>query len=207
LQENEYERVGEGKSRKTDVRVIAATNRDLEKEVEVGKFRRDLFYRLSVFPIQVPSLRERMEDIAALAEHFLGRACQRFNREPLKLTQQQLRHLQQYEWPGNIRELQNVIERAVILSDSVRLRLDAAFQPAVFQHLAHKSAGSLEFLTEAEWTAQERSNVMAALRETKGKIYGPSGAAALLGVNPNTLAYRLKKLGISRTQLKTSDRS
>lgn len=200
LQEGEYERVGEGRIRKADVRVIAATNRNLEKEAETGEFRRDLFYRLSVFPIQVPSLRERLEDIGVLAEYFLEQACKRLNREPLQLSQQQLRQLQRYEWPGNIRELQNVLERSVILSDSGKLRLDAAFQPAAFQQSAQESMGSARFLTEAEWIVRERRNIQAALHESKGKVYGPAGAAVLLGVNPNTLAYRMRKLGIVAKQ-------
>jgi len=197
LQEGEYERVGEGKVRKADVRMIAATNQDLEKEVEDGQFRRDLFYRLSVFPVLVPSLRQRAEDIPLLADYLLELACKRLNRGVLRLTQQQVRRLQQYEWPGNIRELQNVIERAVILSDSGKLRLESAFQPSASgKFLPQQSSMAPAFLTEAEWNQRERHNVLAALQKSGGKVYGPAGASALLGINATTLAYRIKKWGI-----------
>ncbi len=201
LQEGEYERVGEGKVRKANVRIIAATNRDLEKEVDGGRFRRDLFFRLSVFPILVPSLRQRVEDIPLLANHFLEVACKRLSRRMPRLTQQQLRQLQQYEWPGNIRELQNVIERAVILSDSGKLRLESAFQPSAFERLLpQQSSSTSAFLTEAQFNQRERHNVLAALQRSGGKVYGPSGAAALLGLNATTLAYRIKKWGINPKQ-------
>lgn len=196
LQEGEYERVGEGKMRKADVRIIAASNRDLEKDVDSGRFRRDLFYRLSVFPVLVPSLRQRAEDIPLLANYFLEVACKRLNRGGLQLTQKQIRQLQQYEWPGNIREMQNVIERAVILSDSGKLRLESAFRPAASgKFLSQQSSLTSTFLTEAELNQHERHNVLAALKKSGGKVYGPSGAAALLGINATTLAYRIKKWG------------
>jgi transcriptional regulator with GAF, ATPase, and Fis domain len=204
LQENEYERVGDEVTRTVDVRLIAATNRDLEQAVAEGRFREDLFYRLSVFPIEVPPLRERGEDVVQLALHFLERTCQDFGHRPLTLSQQQAALLKQYDWPGNIRELKNVIERAVILSQGKVLRLDLAMANI----LEARDAGDAQptdthsephrILTEDDIRELTRRNILNALRATDWRVSGENGAARLLGLKPTTLTDRMKKLGISR---------
>lgn len=201
LQEGEFERVGDDKTSKVDVRVVAATNRDLMEEIKAGRFREDLFYRLSVFPVEVPPLRERMDDIAPLALHFLQQICRELGREPLRMTQQQVSVLKQQQWPGNIRELKNVIERAVISSSGDRLRLDLAVPEAFAdnQPAAEPSATDpSKFVTLAEFKELEKANMLAALRHADWKVWGPHGAAELLGMRPSTLAYQMKMLGITR---------
>ena len=202
LQEGEFERIGEDVTRRVDVRIIAATNRDLKREVAAGGFREDLYYRLSVFPIEVPPLRQRLEDIPLLAAHFIKQACRRLNcAKDIIFMQEHARRLQQYDWPGNIRELQNVIERAVIISQGGPLRLDLAL-PEIASPVSPQPATRAEpsseaaVISEAEWKGRERDNLLAALKQTHGKIYGLGGAAALLGIKPTTLAHRLKVLGI-----------
>ncbi len=201
LQERQFERVGEDRTRTIDVRVVAATNRNLEKEVEAGRFREDLYYRLSVFPIQLPPLRERREDIGPLSENFLRHALAAVGRgrRGLDLTETQLRALEAYDWPGNIRELQNVIERAVILSSGRQLRLDLALPaaPAASRRQAATPVGP-GVVPEAEWRRRERANIVTALDQSGWKVYGPGGAAALLGVPGTTLASRMKALGVRR---------
>jgi transcriptional regulator with GAF, ATPase, and Fis domain len=202
LQENEFERVGDERTHSVDVRVIAATNRDLENAVAEGRFREDLFYRLSVFPIEVPPLRQRGDDIVQLAAHFLERASQAFGHRPLTLSKQQAALLKQYTWPGNIRELKNVIERAVILSQGKVLRLDLAMA-TILEHDAETSATSAaasgdRILTEDAIDELIRRNTVAALRTANWRVSGPKGAAKILGIKPTTLADRMKKLGISR---------
>ncbi len=198
LQEHEFEKVGDDKTIKVDVRVVAATNRNLAKEVEAGRFREDLFYRLSVFPVEVPPLRERVDDITSLAVHFLESICRELGREPLKLTKQNATHLAQHRWPGNIRELKNVIERAVILSKGNQLRLDLVMpsngqaQPAVETRQTDDTA----FVTDGVLREREKVNMVAALKHANWKISGPSGAAALLGLKASTLTYRMKIFGI-----------
>lgn len=199
LQEGEFERVGEDKTIKVDVRVVAATNRDLIDEIKAGRFREDLFYRLSVFPVEVPPLRDRREDVAPLAFHFLEQICRELNREPLRITQQQVSVLKQQPWPGNIRELKNVIERAVISSAGDRLRLDLALPEASGENRLStqpSAADPLEFLTITEFKELEKANITAALRHADWKVWGPEGAADLLGIKPSTLAYQMKTLGI-----------
>ncbi len=191
LQEGEYERVGEDGTRKVDVRVIAATNHDLADEVRARRFREDLFYRLNVFPLELPPLRARRDDIPDLARHTIARISKRYLMPAPPLTAEDIEWLQRYDWPGNIRELQNVIERAVILSKGVRLRLDVALPRAAG---ARADDG---VLTEREWRDRERANVMRALERTDGRIYGRGGAAELLGLNPTTLASRLRALKIT----------
>ncbi|MCI0518593.1 MAG: sigma 54-interacting transcriptional regulator [Woeseiaceae bacterium] len=197
LQEHEFERVGDDRTISANVRVVAATNRNLAVETEAGRFRQDLYYRLSVFPIEVPPLRQRTDDIVPLARHFLHCACKELGRGMLIMSTQHAKQLLAHSWPGNIRELKNVIERAVILSQGDRLRLDLAM-PAT--HI-EESAGPVpseaaEFLTESEFRDAEKKNIVAALRNASWRIWGPSGAADLLGVKPTTLAYRMKVLGI-----------
>jgi len=200
LQEGEFERIGDEKTIKVDVRIVAATNRDLMEETRAGRFREDLYYRLSVFPVEVPPLRERLDDVAPLAFHFLQQICRELGREPLRMTQQQVSVLKQQEWPGNIRELKNVIERAVILSTGNRLRLDLAVaNTATKHHLPTDQAvgESAEFVSSAEFKELERANITAALKHANGKTWGPRGAAELLGIKPSTLAYQIKALGIA----------
>jgi transcriptional regulator with GAF, ATPase, and Fis domain len=199
LQEGQFERVGEDRTRQVDVRVISATNRNLEKEIAQGRFRNDLFYRLNVFPIEVPPLKQHKEDIPPLAILFLERASRKFDRPGLQLTQSDLLQLQDYNWPGNVRELQNVIERAVILSQGKRLRLHLG--PSVDNHQAAAPPINEEpnnILTEVEMCRLERHNLEAALKKCDGKIYGPEGAAQLLGLPPTTLVARIKKMGIKK---------
>jgi PAS domain S-box-containing protein len=202
LQEREFERVGDDRTISVDVRVVAATNRDLETEVKAGRFREDLYYRLGVFPIVVPPLRDRREDIAPLAEHFLARTCADLGRDPMRVSKQQAQQLMRHSWPGNIRELRNVIERAVILSTGNRARIDsampddAASQPGVTTGLT--PSHSTDFVTDAEMREREKANLIAALRHTGWRVWGPDGAAGLLGIKPSTLTYRMKVLGIAK---------
>lgn len=201
LQEHEFERVGDDRTVKVDVRVVAATNRDLEAETRAGRFREDLFYRLSVFPIDVPPLRERVDDITPLALHFLQSSCQELGREPLQLTRQQAETLKKHDWPGNIRELKNVIERAVILSQADRVRLDLAMPEAALagRVVDIPTPENNDFVTDAEMREIEKANLIAALRHVNWKVWGEGGAAQLLGLKPSTLSYRMKALGIQKS--------
>jgi PAS domain S-box-containing protein len=201
LQESEYERVGDDRTHAVDVRVVAATNRDLERAVADGRFREDLYYRLSVFPIDVPPLRERGDDVVQIASHFLERTCQEFGHPPLTLSKQQAALLKHYDWPGNIRELKNVIERAVILSRGKVLRLDLAMSDILNAPAAHDDAtgtDSAQLLTEAALRELERQNIERALTLAAWRVSGPNGAAKLLGVKPTTLADRMKKFKIAK---------
>jgi PAS domain S-box-containing protein len=201
LQESEFERVGDDVTRSVDVRVVAATNRNLEKLIVDGEFREDLFYRLSVFPIDVPPLRERGGDIIQLAQQFLQRACNDFGRPMMTLTRAQAGILQAYDWPGNVRELKNVIERAVILSPGNALRLDlsmpnlAAARSATPEREPQQDHG---VLSEKEMRDYQRENIIAALKQTNWRVSGPNGAAELLGVRSTTLADRIRSFGIKR---------
>ena len=200
LQEGRFERVGDETTRRVDVRVIAATNRDLQQEVASGHFRRDLFYRLSVFPIVLPPLRERADDLPRLATHFLEQSAQRYGRRGLRLSARVIKTLEAYAWPGNVRELQHVIERAVLLSRGGVLRLDGALAEPEETARAKSNASAPEALRavipEIEWRRRERENVRTALQLAQGRIYGPDGAADMLGVKPTTLISRLKALGL-----------
>jgi len=191
--------VGSSRTHKVDVRVLSATNRDLEREVREGRFREDLFYRLNVFPIRVPPLRERTEDIQPLAEAFVKRFATRLGRRFAPLTPECVRRLQAYGWPGNIRELENVIERAAITARDGRLNLERA--------LPEISTGTLppapeeqrvRIRTVRELEALERANLMLALEASNWRVSGEHGAAQRLGMNPSTLASRIKALGIQR---------
>ena len=197
LQEGTYERVGEEKTRAADVRLVAATNLDLKAEVDAGRFRQDLFYRLNVFPIEVPPLRKRKEDIPLLAQEFVRSAARRFNRSGAELTEGNILVLQGYDWPGNVRELMNVIERAVITSRSGPLRLD----------LPHSQRGPMMaaappdpnvIVPQAEIKRLERENILAALDRADWQVQGPGGAAELLEMRPTTLASRIKRMGLTR---------
>ena len=203
LQEGEYERIGEEKTRKVNVRIIAATNQNLREKVEHKLFREDLYYRLNVFPIEVPPLRARKEDIRPLAEYFLDQVARRLNRAPLGLTLANLNRLQAYDWPGNVRELQNAIERAVILSRSGRLGFDLPTRSAaegLGPDLGQRSHDPVtaKVLSERQLKALQRENMLAALRRCSWKIYGRGGAAELLQINPTTLIERMKRFGIKK---------
>jgi transcriptional regulator with GAF, ATPase, and Fis domain len=194
LQEGELERVGEERTRRVNVRLVAATNRDLRSEAEAGRFRQDLFYRLSVFPIEVPPLRKRMEDIPLLADHFLQTAARKVGRPKLSLTLASVQQLQQYDWPGNVRELQHVIERAMITSTAGRLKIELP-TPAKAAP-APKNPVHTCVQTDAQIRQLEADNIRAALVATSGRVSGPDGAAQLLGLKPTTLTSRIKALGI-----------
>lgn len=196
LQEQEFERVGDDQTTKVDVRVIAATNRDLEEEVAAGRFREDLYYRISVFPVELPPLRNRVADIVPLAIHFLDLICTELGRDPLALSKQHAVMLQKQYWPGNVRELRNVIERAVILTKGARLRLDLAIGSATKLAATIESDETVQFLTEVEFREKEKQNLVAALRVANWRVWGPDGAAALLGIRPSTLSYRMNAFGI-----------
>ena len=200
LQEGRFERVGEETTRRVDVRVIAATNRNLQQAVASGHFRRDLFYRLSVFPIVLPPLRERADDLPRLATHFLEQAAQRYGRRGLRLSARAIKMLEAYAWPGNVRELQHVIERAVLLSRGGVLRLDAALaepEETTRARSNESAPGALQaVIPETEWRRRERENVRTALQLAKGRIYGPDGAADILGIKPTTLISRVNALGL-----------
>jgi PAS domain S-box-containing protein len=199
LQESEFERVGDDETRTVDVRVIAATNRNLEQLVLDGEFREDLFYRLSVFPIAVPPLRERREDVLLLARHFLEQTCADFGREPLRLTRSQAEAIEAYDWPGNVRELKNVIERAVILSPGNTLRLDLSLpESAAAVGIPSTTSAQDTVLTEQQMREFRKQNIIAALKQTDWRVSGKGGAAELLGIKPTTLADRIKSLRISR---------
>ncbi len=203
LQEGEFERVGDLRTRPVDVRIVAATNRDLKHEVEAGRFREDLYYRLSVFPVHIPPLRERREDIPKLALHFIAQSAQRMNRRVPRVTQAMLSQLAAHDWPGNVRELQNVIERAVILSQGSALRLPLQSSPAR-NVPSPPSLPAARLVTREDLKRQERENITQALRLTKGRIFGSDGAAVLLGMKPTTLASRIKALEIKKEKLNLS---
>jgi PAS domain S-box-containing protein len=196
LQEHEFDRVGGTAPTKVDVRVIAATNRDLLRAVREKVFREDLYYRLNVFPIQLPPLRERREDIPLLAKYHVDKFAARNGRRFDGIDPDTLRRLVAYPWPGNVRELQNVLERAVILANGPILEVE----PEVFGQQAAESGGK----PSAALEDVQRDHILAVLRQTKWVIDGPRGAAAVLGLHPNTLRSRMKKLGVSRTSHETS---
>ncbi|MBA4285081.1 MAG: hydrogenase [Xanthomonadaceae bacterium] len=200
LQEGQYERVGDDVTREVNVRVIAATNRDLPAAIAAGLFREDLYYRLNVFPITIPPLRERSEDIPLLAAHFAAQAARRLGLPEPRLGAAQCAALQRYRWPGNIRELGNLVERAVILGGPGPLRLDQVL-PDGRATLAgaprlQPEPDAEAIVSETEWRARECANIRAALKRAKGRIHGPDGAAELLGLKPSTLASRVKALKV-----------
>ena len=198
LQEGRFERIGDERTRRVDVRIIAATNRDLKREVQRGRFRTDLYYRLNVFPIEVPPLRDREQDASLLAAYFLERSAKELNRSKPRLTPANIDQLQRYEWPGNVRELRNVIERALISSRSGPLRL--GLSQATENFLTDIDRPGDQIVSEVELQRLEVKNMEKALKRCGGRIYGKDGAAALLGVRPTTLASRLQKMGINRRQ-------
>jgi len=208
LQEKRYERVGDDRTRRTDVRIVAATNLDLKKAVAAGRFREDLFYRLNVFPIQVPPLRERMDDIPLLAKHFVELSTRELKCAKPRLTRAAVTQLQSYDWPGNVRELRNVIERAVISARGGGLDFDLpvtgpsspAARPSARSDFSTSSPAQPKFLTEAELQRRERDNLVQVLEAANWKISGPDGAAELLGVKPTTLLSRMDKWGLKKPE-------
>ena len=203
LQEGEYERVGDERTRKVNVRVIAATNIDLKKEIEINRFREDLYYRLSVFPIEIVPLRDRNDDIPLLAQFFLNKSCRNMGLKELHLKKKHVIQLQNYSWPGNIRELQNVIERAVIMSRGKELKFDvqAANNPQDLSNIAQSSEVNNKadkILTYKDLKNFEKENILNALNKTNWKVSGPGGAAELLEIKPTTLDSQIKKLGIRK---------
>ncbi len=200
LQDGTFERVGESVPRTAAVRVIAATNRDLRAEVSAGRFRSDLYYRLAVFPIEIPPLRQRRDDIAPLVDEAVGRVCARlgFASRP-SMTQHHLALLSSYDWPGNVRELYNVIERALILTGGrgMDLRFLRSSAEPVEPGSASPRDVETRIVTEEEWTRLRRQNIRLALEKAGGRIQGEGGAAALLGVRPSTLRSQLRAMGIA----------
>ena len=201
LQEGEFEPVGSSRTQKVDVRVIAATNRDLKQATKEGKFREDLYYRLNVFPIELPPLREREDDISLLASTFTNKFAQRMGRLIEPLSEACIGRLKAYGWPGNVRELQNVIERAVITARDGRLNLDRALPESAKEMFAEEVLSAetpKRVRTAKELEELERANLMAALEATGWRVAGETGAAQLLGMKPTTLSSRIKALGIER---------
>jgi len=198
LQDHEFERVGGTRRINADVRVIAATNRDLQAAIRAGSFRNDLFYRLHVFPIEIPSLRERREDVPLLVEYFIDRYARKAGKNITTVDKKTLRLLESYSWPGNIRELQNVIERSVIVCETANFSVDESW---LSQQPLEKKAGSQLYLSE-KVAAQEKELIEAALRECQGRVFGPSGAAAKLGMPRSTLESKIRSLKIDKNRFK-----
>jgi formate hydrogenlyase transcriptional activator len=200
LQDHEFEHVGGSHRIRADVRVIAATNRDFQAAISAGSFRSDLFYRLHVFPIEMPSLRERSEDIPLLVEYFIDRYARKAGRRFKKVEKRTLQVLQFYPWPGNIRELQNVIERSVILCESDIFSIDESWLP--LPPAASESKRHLELPRRLE--VQEKNMIEEALKASCGRVFGPTGAAAKLGIPRTTLESKIKSLKIDKNRFRTS---
>ena len=203
LQEREFERVGSNQPISVDVRVLAATNRDLQAAVTAGTFREDLYYRLNVVPIQVPPLRERMEDLPVLVEYLVTRYAEKVGRRIGSVERRTLERLQTYGWPGNIRELQNVIERAVILCEGDTLSVDEAWLKPDAQGRSPRTSPPKGTLGRPD-PARERQVIEAALADSRGRVSGPSGAAAKLGVPRQTLESKIASLGIDRHRFRSA---
>jgi len=198
LQEHEFERVGGTRRIHADVRVIAATNRDLQAAISAGSFRNDLFYRLNVFPIEIPPLRGRREDIPLLVEYFIDRYARKAGKKITDISKKTLELLQSYPWPGNIRELQNVIERSVILCETEIFSIDESWLPQ--QPTLAEPRGQLEL--PVRLVAQEKTVIEAALKESRGRVFGPTGAAARLGIPRSTLESKIRSLKIDKNRFK-----
>jgi transcriptional regulator with GAF, ATPase, and Fis domain len=208
LQEKRYERVGDDRTRRANVRIVAATNRDLKKAAATGKFREDLYYRLNVFPIQVPPLRERVDDIPLLARHFVELSAKEMKCAKPRLTRAGVTQLQNYDWPGNVRELRNVVERSVILARGGALEFDLPItgqaapvaRPNPPRDSQAGSAVQPKFLTEVELERFERDNLVLALEAARWKVSGPESASELLGVKHTTLLSRMNKWGLKKPE-------
>ena len=198
LQEHEFERVGGTRRIRADVRVIAATNRDLEAAIQTGSFRSDLFYRLHVFPIEIPALRERREDIPLLVEYFIDRYARKAGKRITTVDKKTLRLLESYPWPGNIRELQNVIERSVIVCETANFSVDESW----LSHQPPETNTESQLYLPEKVAAQEKEIIEAALRECQGRVSGPSGAAAKLGIARSTLESKIRSLKIGKSRFR-----
>jgi len=196
LQEREFERVGGRDRIRVDVRVIAATNLDLSAAVTNGTFREDLFYRLNVFPLEMPPLRERREDIPILVEYFIGRYARKAGKTFRRVAKRTLDRLRNYPWPGNIRELQNVIERSVIVSDTEEFTVDESW-------LSTTPQVESRFGLSGTLAAQEKAIIEDALRASGGRVFGPSGAATRLGIARSTLESRIRALKVNKGRFRT----
>src|SRR6266446_6342182 len=199
LQEHEFERVGGTRSIQTNVRVIAATNRNLQAAIAAGTFRSDLFYRLNVFPIEIPPLRERREDIPVLIAHFIDRCARNVGKNVRGIERNSLDLLQSYSWPGNIRELQNVIERSIIMCETENFSVDETWlaQQPVASEAKNQSSFSQKL------ASQEKEMIESALRESEGRVFGPSGAAGKLGISRSTLESKIRSLSINKNRFKS----
>jgi len=200
LQEREFERVGGTRSIQANVRVVAATNRDLRAAIAAGTFRSDLFYRLNVFPLEIPPLRERREDIPVLVEYFIARCANNAGKNITGINKKSMESLQSYVWPGNIRELQNVIERSVIMCDSESFSVDETWIPQ--RPAASESKNQPDF--SQKLAAQEKEIIESALRESGGQVFGPTGAAVLLNMPRSTVESKIRLLKINKNRFKTS---
>jgi PAS domain S-box-containing protein len=198
LQEQQFERVGESATRDVNVRVIAATNKDLKKLVEQNKFREDLYFRLNVFPLYSPPLRERIDDLPLLVKHFVHKICLRLNQPHHKISLAQMQHLENYAWPGNIRELENIIERQVILAKKDKLNFEFLGKEINMDKFSTNQPIKPDLMSAIQHKKLEKINLENALKHCKGKIYGDGGAAEMLGLKPTTFASKLKKYGINR---------
>jgi formate hydrogenlyase transcriptional activator len=198
FQEREFERVGGGQSIRVDVRVVAATNRDLKAAVANGAFREDLYYRLNVFPLEMPPLRARGADIPLLVEYFIDRYARKAGKNIRSVDKKTLQLLQSYPWPGNIRELQNVIERSLIVCETEIFTVDESW---LSQRPLDTRSGNKPFLP-AKVAATEREIIEEALRECQGRIFGPTGAAARLGIARSTLESKIRSLNINKNRFK-----
>ncbi len=203
LQEREFERVGGNQPILVNVRVVAATNRDLEAAIAAGTFRSDLFYRLNVFPIEIPPLRERREDISLLVEYFIAQFARKAGKSFRGINKKTLDLLLSYPWPGNIRELQNVVERSVIVCETETFSVDESWLSR--QPPSAEPKGTLEL--SHTLAAQEREMIEAALRESGGRVSGPSGAAAKLGIHRSTLESKIASLKINKFRFRTASAS
>ncbi len=201
LQEGQFEQVGDDITKEIDVRIVAATNRDLLEEVKKGTFREDLYYRLNVIPIQAPPLRERTGDIKLLADYFLNQICDQFNIRPIKITDQNIQQLENYDWPGNIRELQSVIQRAVLIHTEGPLQFNIPLRKTLIpsKNKTDNELSTTENLSRKENVKDlDKAALITALEKTNWKIFGPRGAGELLGIPAANLAYRIKKLGLKK---------
>ncbi len=203
LQEHEFERVGGNQPIRANVRLIAATNRDLEAAIAAGTFRSDLFYRLNVFPIEIPPLRQRREDIPLLVEYFIAHFARKAGKSFRGINKKTLDLLLSYPWPGNIRELQNVVERSVIVCETENFSVDESW--LLRKPLAAESTTQLEL--SQKLAAQEKQMIEAALRESGGRVSGPSGAAAKLGIHRSTLESKIASLKINKYRFKAASAS
>jgi len=199
LQEQEFEPVGSNRTVKVNVRIIAATNRDLEKAVQLGRFRSDLYYRLNVIPLRVPALRNRRSDIPQIATAFLQQSAKRTGRPVQSISPETMRLLVDYSWPGNIRELQNIIERGVVLSEGITLKLGTDLLPIEASGTTIESAKLAETTNADSLEEVQRQHILCVLARTGGVISGPNGAGAILDIHPSTLRSLMNRLGIRRT--------